>query len=52
MTAVFFIHHFFIDFCHTTHRNQVFSTLEHALPQFSKVINMNFALGKLDRLTT
>ena len=43
---------FFIDFCHTTHRNQVFSTLEHALPQFSKVINMNFAFGKLDRLTT
>ena len=49
MTVVFFIH--FIDFCHQPNRNQVFSILEHVLSQFSKVINMNFAFGKLHLLT-
>ena len=43
---------FFIDFCHPTNRNQVFSILEHVLSQLSKVINMNFAFGKLHFLTT
>ena len=43
---------FFIDFCHPTNRNQVFSILEHVLSQFLKVINMNFAFGKLHFLTT
>ena len=43
---------FFIDFCHPTNRNQVFSVLEHVLSQLSKVINMNFAFGRLHFLTT
>ena len=43
---------FFIDFCHPTNRNQVFSILEHLLSQLSQVINMNFAFEKLHFLTT
>ena len=46
MTAVFFIHHLFIDFCHPTNRNQVFSILENVFEQLLKVINRNFAFGK------
>ena len=42
---------FFIDFCHPTNRNQVFSILEHVLSQLSKVTNVNFAFGKLHFLT-
>ena len=53
MTAsVFFTHHFLLIFATQLIETRYFPIFEHVLSQFLKVININFAFGKLHFLAT